>query len=196
MGTVISPYETDPPLIVDTDAVLSRPISSQGLQAIARGNPKILQTRRYCQLSELAQRCPLNVDPTRNALATVESGRVGTSEGLDRHTQYYRVALITSNRNSLRISIVAKLTYAAAAKHYAEQVVGVDPSAMFKHPHRGCFEISWQRINITCFDVSVELCQFDGDHVVSFTMLISRPRTKHEIRWALGGIGQCCPHED
>jgi hypothetical protein len=89
MGTIVSPYETDSPLIVDTDAVLSRPISSQGFQAIARGHPKILQTQRHCQLSELAQRCPLNVDPTSNPLATVESGRVGASEGLDRHAQYY-----------------------------------------------------------------------------------------------------------
>jgi hypothetical protein len=89
VGTIVSPHKTDPPLIVDTDAVLPGPISSQGFQAIARGNPKILQARRHCQLSELAQRCPLNVDPTSNALATEESGRVGTSEGLDRHTQYY-----------------------------------------------------------------------------------------------------------
>jgi hypothetical protein len=89
VGTIVSPHETDPPLIVDTDAVLPRPISSQGFQAIARGNPEILQARRHRQLSEFAQRCPLNVDPTSNAFATVESGCVGASEGLDRHTQYY-----------------------------------------------------------------------------------------------------------
>jgi hypothetical protein len=71
MGAVVSSHETDQPLIVDTNAVLSRPISSQGFPAIIRRNPKILQARRHRQLSELAQRCPLNVDPTSNALATV-----------------------------------------------------------------------------------------------------------------------------
>jgi hypothetical protein len=39
----LSPPKTDPPLIVDADAVLPRTIARQLLQAIARRTPKVFQ---------------------------------------------------------------------------------------------------------------------------------------------------------
>ena len=38
-----APFEAYPPLIVDTDAVLSAPIAVQSFKAIARRNPQIVE---------------------------------------------------------------------------------------------------------------------------------------------------------
>jgi hypothetical protein len=37
------PFETDPPLIVDADAVLAGPVASQFLQAVARRNSEVVE---------------------------------------------------------------------------------------------------------------------------------------------------------
>ena len=40
------PLKTDPPLIVDADAVLALPVTAQGLETVARQCGKVLQTLR------------------------------------------------------------------------------------------------------------------------------------------------------
>ena len=52
----IAPPEADTPLIIDSDTVLSRPITAQKLETIARRDPEVLQTTRSVNLTQLAQR--------------------------------------------------------------------------------------------------------------------------------------------
>ena len=54
--TSVAPPEADTPLIIDSDTVLSRSITAQMLEPVARRNPKILETTRGVNLPQLAQR--------------------------------------------------------------------------------------------------------------------------------------------
>jgi len=54
--TSIAPPKADTPLIIDSDTVLPRTITAQTLEPVARRNPKILQTTRSVDLTQLAQR--------------------------------------------------------------------------------------------------------------------------------------------
>ena len=54
--TSVAPPKADSPLIVDSDTVLPRTITAQTLEPVARRNPKILQTTRSVDLTQLAQR--------------------------------------------------------------------------------------------------------------------------------------------
>lgn len=53
MGTVSQPDETDPPLVVDSNAVLSRAISFEFLQAISGRSQHILEVGGAVQHREL-----------------------------------------------------------------------------------------------------------------------------------------------
>ena len=54
--TSVAPLAADTPLIIDSDTVLPRTITAQTLKPVARRNPKILQTTRGVNLTQLAQR--------------------------------------------------------------------------------------------------------------------------------------------
>ena len=54
--TSIAPREADTPLIIDSDTVLPCTITAQTLEPVARRNPKILETTRSVDLTQLAQR--------------------------------------------------------------------------------------------------------------------------------------------
>ena len=54
--TSVAPPKADTPLIIDSDTVLPRTITAQTLKLVARRNPKILQTTRSVNLTQLAQR--------------------------------------------------------------------------------------------------------------------------------------------
>ena len=54
--TSVAPPEADTPLIVDSDTVLARAITTQTLEPVARRNPEVLQTARSINLTQLAQR--------------------------------------------------------------------------------------------------------------------------------------------
>lgn len=54
--TSVAPPKADTPLIIDSDTVLPRTITAQTLKPVARRNPKILQTTRSVNLTQLAQR--------------------------------------------------------------------------------------------------------------------------------------------
>lgn len=54
--TSVAPLEADTPLIIDSDTVLSRTITAQTLESVARRNPQVFQTTRSVNLAQLAQR--------------------------------------------------------------------------------------------------------------------------------------------
>ena len=54
--TSFAPPEADTPLIVDSDTVLARAITTQTLEPVARRNPEVFQTTRSINLAQLAQR--------------------------------------------------------------------------------------------------------------------------------------------
>src|SRR5437763_12883446 len=57
----VHPHKTDPPLVVHADAHLSRPVSAQRLQSIARWIAQILQRPRGIELPQFTQRAVLKV---------------------------------------------------------------------------------------------------------------------------------------
>jgi len=56
----VGPGETDPPLLVDPDAVLSGPVAAEGLKAVAGRHPEILQDLGSVQHHQLPQGDPLD----------------------------------------------------------------------------------------------------------------------------------------
>jgi len=50
------PPKTDPPLVVDSNAELTPPVTFQGLEPISRGNPQLIESLRVPKLAKLAQR--------------------------------------------------------------------------------------------------------------------------------------------
>ena len=54
--TSVAPPKADSPLIVDSDTVLARAITTQTLEPVARRNPEVFQTTRSINLAQLAQR--------------------------------------------------------------------------------------------------------------------------------------------
>jgi hypothetical protein len=82
-GACVRPTEAHSELIVYTDAMLSRPITPQGLQPIARGHPQIVQTARDLQLPELTSRNGGDVREPFDPPALRNSLRVGALERLD-----------------------------------------------------------------------------------------------------------------
>ena len=49
--TSVAPPEADSPLIVDSDTVLSRSITAQTLEPVARRDPEVFQTTRGVNLA-------------------------------------------------------------------------------------------------------------------------------------------------
>jgi hypothetical protein len=60
-GITVFPSETDPPLIVDPDAVLTLPISGELLEAIPGWNSQVAQRIGRVKYEELLQRRPANI---------------------------------------------------------------------------------------------------------------------------------------
>jgi hypothetical protein len=58
-----SPSETDPPLVVDANAVLAIPVALQGFKPIARRDPQVIQGRGGIQQGELAPGLSFHVLP-------------------------------------------------------------------------------------------------------------------------------------
>ncbi len=55
IGIFLPPHEANPPLIVDPDAVLTRATTCEFLEAISRGNPKILKSHGPVQHPQFPQ---------------------------------------------------------------------------------------------------------------------------------------------
>ena len=60
-GRTVAPLETDPPLIVDADAVLPPPITVQSFEPIARRNPQIVELFRRVYGKQFCSRPTLNL---------------------------------------------------------------------------------------------------------------------------------------
>ncbi len=86
-GIMSFPPETDSPLIVDSNAVLSDALPLQGFQSVPRWCPKISDLVRVVQHSKFPARDALDVlwQPTGN-LTAPDSLRLGAAEGPD-HSQ-------------------------------------------------------------------------------------------------------------
>ena len=56
-----APFEAYPPLIVDTDAMLSEPIAVQSFKAIARRNPQIVEPFSRVDREKLGSTPALNL---------------------------------------------------------------------------------------------------------------------------------------
>ena len=67
------PDETDAPLLVDADTVLTLPIISQRFESIARRNFQVIKNCRPVQLRKLAEGRSFDVHPALHAL-TLEQG--------------------------------------------------------------------------------------------------------------------------
>jgi hypothetical protein len=57
----ILPVETDPPLVIDEDAVLTRPVASKHLKAIGRRDSQIIHCDSAIQHAQLAEGYLLNI---------------------------------------------------------------------------------------------------------------------------------------
>ena len=82
VSVTLSPLETDAPLIVDSDAVLTLTVTVQFLQAIAGRDAQVLQRLRVVQHYELATRGVLDALKAWTALAVEERFRVFGAERL------------------------------------------------------------------------------------------------------------------
>jgi hypothetical protein len=54
-GVSVFPDETDAPLIIDPDAVLPRTVAAEPLEAVARGNQKVLERLSAVKDQQLSQ---------------------------------------------------------------------------------------------------------------------------------------------
>jgi hypothetical protein len=57
----VLPDETDAPLVINADTVLSGSFAFQAFEPISRRHPQILKTFRAVKTEQLAQGSPLNV---------------------------------------------------------------------------------------------------------------------------------------
>jgi hypothetical protein len=83
VGAALAPHETQAPLIVDTDAVLSFPVSAQGLKAIPGWNPQVIQSVSRVQHFQLAPGHRLERLEAPNRFSMEEPLSVPTTEGAD-----------------------------------------------------------------------------------------------------------------
>lgn len=74
-GGVLRPREADPPLVVDTDAVLPGTVAPEGFQAIARQAAQIAQAGGSGQDLESLVGLPIETGEGRHALTCREPGR-------------------------------------------------------------------------------------------------------------------------
>jgi len=82
-GLRLPPDEADPPLVVDSDAVLSAPPSFQGLQTISGWDSEVLEGSRSVQQQELAPRHAFESSEPRHVFVVKEVLRVLPAERTD-----------------------------------------------------------------------------------------------------------------
>ena len=83
-GVAAAPDEADAPLAIDSDAVLSRPISLQLLESIGRRDPQVFDSLGSVEHPQLPEGDPLNVRPEAlHALALEEAFSISVREALD-----------------------------------------------------------------------------------------------------------------
>jgi hypothetical protein len=80
-STSVLPHEANPPLVIDSDAVLTPPITLECLQAVAGRDPQLVELDSATDLAQFAQRDPLDPWIDRpNALPVPEPFRLTVPE--------------------------------------------------------------------------------------------------------------------
>ena len=101
VGSVRHPDKTDPPLIVDADAMLSGPITFQSLEMITGWRDKILQVRCVVEHREF----PLCDLPEAREFPDQFSGK-----------QLFGLLVSKPSNHTVHPSIVLRVTYSVCAK--------------------------------------------------------------------------------
>ena len=83
VGVTLPPDKTDPPLVVNADAVLALPVTPQALQAVAGRGGKVAELGGAIQLSQLALGDPLDPLIPPHPAAGMEMLGVWGAKGFD-----------------------------------------------------------------------------------------------------------------
>jgi hypothetical protein len=81
----VAPRETDPPLVIDPNAVLAAPVAFQCLQAISRRNSQVGEPPRPMQVQQLSPGNALNRTEAWDQPVFEKQRSIGAPEGPD-HT--------------------------------------------------------------------------------------------------------------
>ena len=84
------PEEADPVLVVDPDAVLPTPVSTESLEVVAWERSQVVEPLRRVQLRELALRDPGNAPKPTRRMAAKEGLGVSIPEGPDHLSRVLR----------------------------------------------------------------------------------------------------------
>src|SRR3546814_3897835 len=96
----VDPGEADPPLIVDTDAVLSRSVALQSFQPIARRCAKVVEDASAMQVVELPERDAGNVAEGTRLACLEERCGVAVLEAPDHGEMYNGIDRKSTRLNS------------------------------------------------------------------------------------------------
>lgn len=94
----IPPDEADTPLIIDTKAVLTTPVTFQGFQTITGRYPQKGESGCGVELLQFAYGDPGNIDKTRNPFPLKQPLRIRTSEMLNHGSM---ITIFVNNVNEL-----------------------------------------------------------------------------------------------
>jgi hypothetical protein len=96
VGVSIAPHETDPPLIVNANAVLTLSISVQRLQPVARRSGQVAQLRCAIELPQFSTSHAFNCPKAPAGHPLMQSAGLRTTERLDHLAVYYGARLTSS----------------------------------------------------------------------------------------------------
>ena len=78
--TIVLPHETDKPLFIDTNAVLTAPITPELFQLITGRHPQSIQLHRSLHHQQLASGYPFNILEARNHMTEKQALGIGTGK--------------------------------------------------------------------------------------------------------------------
>ncbi len=104
ISLTVLPSETDPPLIIDSETVLSCAVSFKNFQTVARDCCQIVQRTCSVEPSQPRERLPSNGQKSTNSRTVIEIFRIGTSKRCDHCYQYGNTRPSTSQEISPRSS--------------------------------------------------------------------------------------------
>jgi hypothetical protein len=96
MCIAFAPGETEPPLVVDANAVRPCPVPFQRFKLVSRRNAKILQPEGSVQVQQLAPRNTFDrLEPPHRAVSKERSG-IGALERPDQDSAYYESSIMSN----------------------------------------------------------------------------------------------------
>ncbi len=133
VGITSLPSEADPPLIVDSDAALSGPVTREALKAVPGRNPKVLYRLCGIQEQQLAMSPPLHVRrKSPRPLAFEDLLGFPVTEAPN-HPLYITQSVINVKRYGARSNKRLQLTAAPGAVPDRGRLGGI-----IRAPQRGC----------------------------------------------------------